>query len=145
MADPQTVTITTASNVTYTSYTEVQLPNGVDGPSSETSIGAQAIRVTADIDTVGGTAANLRFVLRDSSKVYAYADATLTVTAVRTGVDGVSGNYRMTVVFVESGTSWLDVKGYNNQQGKKWYVGLAGAFGGSAASLVLDIFHTRSI
>lgn len=145
MALPITVTITSASNTTVTTYTQIALSPGQEGPSSQNQIPAQVMRITANINTSGGTAANLRFVLANkvSAKVYKYVDVTVTVTTVRTGTDGSSGNYVMAV----TGTNedFIDLTGYDPANNVFWFVGLAGAFGGSATSLELNLFPTRAI
>ena len=137
------VTITTASNTNTSTYTEIPLPSGGDVSSANNAVGAQVLRITGSINNSAGTAANLRFVLRDGSRVYKYVDVGVTVTAVRTGIDGSSGDYVLSV----SGTNsdFIDLTGYDYSQNIKWYVGLAGAFGGSATSMTLYLFPIRAI
>lgn len=145
MALPITVTITTASNTNVSTYTQLPLSPGQEGPSSQNQIPSQVMRITANINTSGGTAANLRFALVNTkdAKVYKYVDVTVTVTAVRTGSSGSTGNYVMAV----TGTNddFIDLTGYDPANSVYWYVGLAGAFGGSATSLELNLFPTRAI
>lgn len=145
MALPITVTITSGSNTDVTTYSQLPLSPGQEGPASQNQIPAQVMRITANINTVGGTAANLRFVLANkvSAKVYKYVDVTVTVSAVRTGTGGSTGNYVMDVTATNS--DFIDLTGYDPANNVFWFVGLAGALGGSATSLELNLFPTRAI
>jgi hypothetical protein len=151
MATPQTVTITSASNTTYSSYTKVVMQPGKPGaPTSSHEAASQVLRVGAAVDTSGGTAASLRFVLKDSATVYKVVDKVLTVTAARdSATDPAAGYYVMTVSASSGDTvnpsDFVDLTGYDLEGGKEWYFGLAGAFGGSAAALKVHLWPTRAI
>lgn len=142
----QTVPITSASNTTYSTYTLVETGTGEPGvPTGARDAAHQALRIGAAIDTSGGTAANLRFVLTDGVTIFKYVDYTLTVTAVRTGIAGNSGAYHMTVAGGASNNDMLDLMGADSGSGKVWRVGLAGALAGSATTLTLYLEPTRAI
>lgn len=142
---PLTYTITSASNTNVSTYQQIALPPGQEGPSSQNQIPSQVMRITANIDTSGGTAASLRFVLANpiANKVRKYVDVTVTVSSVRTGMNGSSGNYVMNVTATNS--DFIDLTGYDPANNEFWYVGLAGAFGGSATSLEISLSPTRAI
>lgn len=146
---PITVTITTASNADTSTYTKIPLSPGKNVPTGNPALGDQVMRICASIDTSGGTAAALRFVLRSASRVYKVTVVTVTVItspgAIRTGIDGSSGDYLMTVA--GDANDFIDLSGHCNAgtpDEVAWYVGLAGAFGGSATSLRLDLFPVRA-
>ena len=143
MPAPFTVTLTSASNTDTTTYTEIPLSTGDDVSSANNALGSQVCRITGNIDTSGGTAANLRFVLRNATKVFKYVDVTVTVSAVRVAAAGGSGAYVVNV----TGTNddYIDLAGADKKNGIIWCVGLAGGFGGSAATLELNLWPVRSI
>lgn len=140
---PIAVTLTSASNTDTTTYTEIPLAPGQDVVSANNGLPEQVMRITGSIDTSGGTVANLRFVLRDSSTVYKFVDVTATVTTQRTTPAGGAGNYVLAI----TGTNddFIDLTGHNKAAGIIWCVGIAGAFGGSAATVRLNLFPVRAI
>lgn len=140
----ETFTTSTDNNTDTTTYAEVDLqPGSAGAPTGARDGGSQVLRIGADIDNAGGTAANLRFVLRDTATVYKYVDVTLTVSAIRSAAAGGAGNYQMTV----AGTTndWIDLTGYDPGNGRKWYVGMAGAIAGSASTVNVYLWPTRAI
>lgn len=149
MAFPQTVTITTASanynTVDTTTYTKINLTPGKDAPTGHSELGHQLMRVIASCNHAAGALTTLRFVLKDSDRVYKVVTPTLTVTALRQGTDGASGNYLMTVVADSS--DFIDLTGHRaaSADGPEiaWYVGMTGTFT-NATSLRLDLFPIRA-
>jgi hypothetical protein len=130
------VTLTTNGTDT-TAYTKLTLVGGSNVPSANTALGDQTVRLTASINASGGTG-TLRFVLRSDTRVRAYKDVVLTVTSVRTGPAGSSGDYVCTL-----SSDFLDTSGLS--EGYDWYVGLPSAMGGSATSITLDYTPMRAI
>lgn len=143
MPIPTPITLTTASNTDTTTYTLIPLSRGSDVNAANNALGSQVMRITGNINASAGTAANVRFVLRTAAKIYKFVDVTVAVSAVRTVPAGGSGNYVVTV----SGTNddFIDLSGHDDSAGMSWYVGLAGAFGGSATSLELNLIPIRAI
>lgn len=115
-----------------------------EGPSGSAYQGPQAVWLHAEIDNSGGTA-SLQFVITEvdgATTTVVYREAiTLTVTALRTGAAGNTGNYLMSVSCPKTGTDTLDVG--RMVPGCKAYLVLT-AIGGSATQLRVRVSSTRN-
>ncbi len=130
----QTITssaaVGSASVTDTTAYAKLDIGN-CDGKGSP-----QVARIWCTATASGAPTAaqtgTLRFVLRNSTTVYAFRDATVTVPSVacRAAAAGSSGGYLLTVTFAD-GRDVLDLLGMetNNESDKiEWYVGNPAAF-----------------
>ncbi len=142
----QRITITSASSDVRT-YTKLDFPAGYpDGR------GEKLVKVcVASYDPFGVEMLKIRFVLVDiensasgSQVVLAAQECSCTEyeNPLRSGTDGVSGNYVGKVMFNESGNSLFDAAG---RVGKaEWRVGIP-SFGGMApTAVVVDLFFVSA-
>lgn len=145
MASPQQVALASASSDT-TTYTELTLSPGGDGPSAAASIPTQACVVGGALNGNAGTA-TVRFVLRAALSTEIRRHVTVTLTAdssIEDHPDGATGgNYRAT-----ASPESVDLLGHgmldpDSNQPLKWYVGVSAYTTVTAGRL--DLFYTRAI
>lgn len=141
MAPPQTVT-KTATSVDYTTYAEVKVDSGSDGPSSFAGIGHQVCRVGCNMNASG--TCTIKFVLMDATSVKKVITCTVADSGTRAARTGASGDYVGTVTATNN--DWIDLFGHdyrNVGSGLRWYVGLSAL--ATATSVDIFLWPSRSI
>lgn len=139
MAKPDQSITDTSASVDTTTYTQV----ACDAPDTDGKGGHNACRVAASCNASSGSA-TVRFVLRDTARVYFAYTLTLTPSSVRTALAGASGDYNATVTGGTGGGEWIDLFGMSadrSGQAPKWYVGVSAL--STVSSVTLDLFFAR--
>lgn len=120
------------------------LADGGEAVNGNKALGHQALRITAQFTASGATGALvLCLVDLDGDDIIGYWTVTATVTAIRTGEDGSSGNYIATVGIGSGSSDLFDLTGIGRAKGRlALYLGCTAL---SAGSLIVYTCPTRCI
>lgn len=113
--------------------------------------GPQSLVLFASTATGSGSFVfELQLVNTAEDKVVARYQGTGTITALRTGADGATGEYIATCVFAISGTNFKDLAGAGYTEGKtpgtgyRWKIGIISATTVAASAITLYVGMLRT-
>lgn len=143
MAAGETVSIASASNTVYSTYTPL---TGANFGSGLRDAQNAALFVVATAGSAPSGSGTIRLVLISDGAVIGYKDFTYTPGSVRSGLDGSSGGYFCTLTDTASSQATTNVDLNGARTGSAyWAVGCPDAFATNVTALSLQFCYNQAV